>query len=132
MIAALNGPTTVHSEHALLCDIVVATPPTTYFRINRILPMALLPGDGIHSLWQEVISPIRSRTFVLTQQIIGAEEAETLGVIGEIVPRNRLLSRAREIAGRIAKLPPLTASYTRLMRGRKSCGALWTRVWPLA
>jgi enoyl-CoA hydratase/carnithine racemase len=42
-----------------------------------------------------------------------------LGVISEIVPRNRLLPRAREIAGRIAKLPPLTASYTRLVLTQK-------------
>jgi hypothetical protein len=25
MIAAINGPVTVHSEYALLCDIVIAT-----------------------------------------------------------------------------------------------------------
>jgi Enoyl-CoA hydratase/isomerase len=60
-----------------------------------------------------VIGSIRGRTFVLTQQIIGAKEAKMLGVISEIVARDRLLHRAREIAGRIAKLPPLTASHTR-------------------
>src|SRR3954451_19680295 len=67
----------------------------------------------------EVIGSIRGRTFVLTQQIVGAEEARTLGVISEIVPRERLLNRAREIAGRIAKLPPLTASYTRVALTQK-------------
>jgi enoyl-CoA hydratase/carnithine racemase len=51
---------------------------------------------------------------VLTQQIIGAEEARTLGVISEIVARDRLRDRAREIAGRIATLPLLAASYTRV------------------
>ena len=37
-----------------------------------------------------------------------------MGVVSEILPRDRLMDRAREIAGRIAKLPPLTASYTRI------------------
>src|SRR5712691_1979284 len=60
------------------------------------------------SLWPEVIGSIRGRTFVLTQQVIGAEEAKMLGVVSEIVTRDRLLHRAREIAGRIARLPPLT------------------------
>ena len=46
------------------------------------------------------------RTFVLTRQVIDAEEAKRLGVIGEIVPRARLLERAREVAAEIAKLPP--------------------------
>jgi enoyl-CoA hydratase/carnithine racemase len=118
VIAALNGPTTVHSEYALLCDIVIAT-PDTIFQDKPHFAFGIVPGDGIHSLWPEVIGSIRGRTFVLTQQIIGAEEAKTLGVISEIVPRDRLLPRAREIAGRIAKLPPLTISYTRVALTQK-------------
>ncbi|HTD62375.1 MAG TPA: enoyl-CoA hydratase/isomerase family protein [Gemmatimonadaceae bacterium] len=118
VIAALNGPTTVHSEYALLCDIVIAT-PDTIFQDKPHFAFGIVPGDGIHSLWPEVIGSIRGRTFVLTQQIIGAEEAKTLGVISEIVPRERLLPRAREIAGRIAKLPPLTVSYTRVALTQK-------------
>jgi enoyl-CoA hydratase/carnithine racemase len=118
VIAALNGPTTVHSEYALLCDIVIAT-PDTIFQDKPHFAFGIVPGDGIHSLWPEVIGSIRGRTFVLTQQVIGAEEAKTLGVISEIVPRERLLPRAREIAGRIAKLPPLTISYTRVALTQK-------------
>jgi enoyl-CoA hydratase/carnithine racemase len=67
----------------------------------------------------EVIGSIRGRTFVLMQQVLGAEEARALGVIREIVPRDRLLKRAREFAGRIAQLPPLTASYTRVALTQK-------------
>ncbi len=51
---------------------------------------------------------------MLTQQTLNAEEAKALGVVNEIVTRERLLPRAREIAAGIAKLPPLTASYTRV------------------
>ena len=111
MITALNGPTTVHSEYALLADIVIATPDTV-FQDKPHFAFGIAPGDGIHSLWPEVIGSIRGHTFVLTQQIIDAEEARTLGVISEIVARDRPLHRAREIAGRIAEFPPLTASYT--------------------
>jgi len=118
VIAALNGPTTVHSEYALLADIVIATPETV-FQDKPHFAFGIVPGDGIHSLWPEVIGSIRGRTFVLTQQIIGAEEARTLGVISEIVPRDRLLHRAREIPGRIAQLPPLTGSYTRIALTQK-------------
>jgi enoyl-CoA hydratase/carnithine racemase len=118
VIAALNGPTTVHSEYALLADIVIATPDTV-FQDKPHFAFGIVPGDGIHSLWPEVIGSIRGRTFVLTQQIIGADEAKTLGVISEIVTRDRLLPRAREIAGRIAQLPPLTTSYTRVALTQK-------------
>jgi len=118
VIAALNGPTTVHSEYVLLADIVLATPDTV-FQDKPHFAFGIVPGDGIHSLWPEVIGSIRGRTFVLTQQIIGAEEARTLGVVSEIVPRERLLERAREIAARMVRLPPLTVSYTRVALTQK-------------
>jgi enoyl-CoA hydratase/carnithine racemase len=118
VIAALNGPTTVHSEYALLADIIIATPDTV-FQDKPHFAFGIVPGAGIHSLWPEVLGSIRGRTFVLTQQIIGVKEAKALGVISEIVARNRLLDRAREIAGRIANLPPLTASYTRVALTQK-------------
>ena len=117
VIAALNGPTTVHSEYALLADIIIATPDTV-FQDKPHFAFGIVPGAGIHSLWPEVLGSIRGRTFVLTQQIIGVKEAKALGVISEIVARNRL-HRAREIAGRIANLPPLTASYTRVALTQK-------------
>jgi enoyl-CoA hydratase/carnithine racemase len=118
VIAALNGPTTVHSEYALLADIIIATPDTV-FQDKPHFAFGIVPGAGIHSLWPEVLGSIRGRTFVLTQQIIGVKEAKALGVISEIVARNRLLHRAREIAGRIANLPPLTASFTRVALTQK-------------
>jgi enoyl-CoA hydratase/carnithine racemase len=118
VVVALNGPVTVHSEYVFLADIVIATPDTV-FQDKAHFAFGIVPGDGKHSLWPEIIGSIRGRTFVLTQQIIGAEEAKTLGVVSEIVERGRLMDRAREIAGRIARLPPLTASYTRIALTQK-------------
>ncbi len=113
VIAALNGPVTVHSEYVLLCDIVIATPETV-FQDKPHFAFGIVPGDGIHSLWPHVIGSIRGRYFVLTQQKLDAREAKDLGVVNEIAPRERLLERAREIAAGIAALPPLTVSYTRI------------------
>jgi enoyl-CoA hydratase/carnithine racemase len=92
LIAALNGPATVHTEYALLADVVLAT-PDSIFQDKPHLNFGILPGDGVHSLWQEVVGPIRGRTSVLTQQIIGAGEAKTLGAVTEIVPRDKLMAR---------------------------------------
>jgi enoyl-CoA hydratase/carnithine racemase len=103
---------------ALVADVVLAT-PDTIFQDKPHLDFGIVPGDGVHSLWQEVIGPIRGRTFVLTQQIIGADEARTLGVVSEIVPRDKLMARAREIAEKLAKLPPLTTSYARVVLTQK-------------
>jgi enoyl-CoA hydratase/carnithine racemase len=68
----------------------------------------------MHLLWPEVIGSIRCRYFLLTQQKPSAQEAKDYGVVNEIVPADRLMNRAREIAAGIAKLPPLTSKYTRI------------------
>jgi len=41
------------------------------------------------------------------------------GAVNEIVPADKLLARAREIAEGLAKLPPLTTRYTRIALTQK-------------
>jgi enoyl-CoA hydratase/carnithine racemase len=113
VIAAVNGPATVHSEYVLLCDVVLATPETV-FQDKPHAAFGIVPGDGIHSLWPHVIGSVRGRYFVMTQQVLSAEDARAYGAVNEVLPRAQLLPRAREIAGKIAALSPLTAKLTRL------------------
>jgi enoyl-CoA hydratase/carnithine racemase len=61
-----------------------------------------------------VIGSIRGRYFLLTRQELDAETARQWGAVNEIVPADRLLARAHEIAHGIARLPPLTSRYTRI------------------
>ena len=118
LIAAVNGPVRLHSEYILLADIVLAT-PTTVFQDKPHFEFGIVPGDGVHLLWQEVIGSVRGRYFILTRQELDAETAKQWGAVNEIVPANRLLPRAREIAGGLAKLPPLTSRYTRVALTQK-------------
>ena len=113
MITALNGPVLLHSEYALLTDIILAT-PSTVFQDKPHFDFGIVPGDGMHVVWPEVIGSIRGRYFLLTRQILDAETAKEWGVVNEIVPADKLLARAHEIADGIAKLPPLTSRYTRI------------------
>jgi len=66
-----------------------------------------------------VIGSIRGRYFLLTRQELDARTAKEWGVINEIVPADKLLARAREIAEGLAKLPPLTTRYTRIALTQK-------------
>ncbi len=118
MITALNGPVLLHSEYALLTDIILA-PPETVFQDKPHFDFGIVPGDGVNLLWPEVIGSIRGRYFILTRQILDAATAKDWGVVNEIVPANQLLPRAHEIAEGIAALPPLTASYTRIALTQK-------------
>lgn len=57
----------------------------------------------------------RGRYFLLTGQKLSAQEALSLGVANEVVPRAQLLSRARELAEQLVKQPPLTLRYARVV-----------------
>jgi enoyl-CoA hydratase/carnithine racemase len=114
MISALNGPVLLHSEYVLLTDIVLATPDTV-FQDKPHFDFGIVPGDGVNLLWPEVIGSVRGRYFLLTRQILDAQTAKDWGAVNEIVPADRLLARAHEIADNLAALPPLTSRYTRIV-----------------
>jgi len=118
MIAALNGPVRLHSEYALLCDIVLATPETV-FQDKPHFDFGIVPGDGVNLLWPEVIGSVRGRYFILTRQELDAETAKAWGAVNEVVPANQLLKRAHEIAESLTALPPLTGRYTRIALTQK-------------
>ena len=118
LIAAVNGPARLHSEYVLLADIVLAT-PSTVFQDKPHFEFGIVPGDGVHLLWQEAIGTIRGRYFILTRQELDAETAREWGAVNEIVAADKLLPRAREIAEGLAKLPSLTTKYTRIALTRK-------------
>jgi enoyl-CoA hydratase/carnithine racemase len=118
LIAAVNGPVRLHSEYILLADIVLAT-PSTIFQDKPHFDFRIVPGDGVHLLWQEAIGTVRGRYFILTRQELDAKTAKDWGAVNEIVDAGKLLPRAREIAEGLAKLPPLTTRYTRVALTRK-------------
>jgi enoyl-CoA hydratase/carnithine racemase len=118
LIAAVNGPVRLHSEYVLLADIVLAS-PSTVFQDRPHFEFGIVPGDGVHLLWQEVIGTVRGRYFILTRQELDAQTAREWGAVNEIVPADKLLARAREIAEGLAKLPPLTTKYTRIALTQK-------------
>jgi enoyl-CoA hydratase/carnithine racemase len=113
MIAAVNGPVTAHSEYALLCDIILAS-NDAYFQDAPHPAFGIVPGDGLHIVWPEVIGEIRGRYFLLSGQKLSAAEAKEYGAVNEIVSREALLPRAWELARYMKKLNPLTLRYTRM------------------
>lgn len=112
MIAAVNGPVAVHSEIAVLCDIVLCT-PETYFQDKAHFPSGLVPGDSMQVVWPMLLGPNRGRHFLLTGAQLPADEALRLGVVGEVVPGDRLLARAVELAERLARQNPVLLRNTR-------------------
>jgi enoyl-CoA hydratase/carnithine racemase len=112
MIAAVNGPVTVHSELAVLCDVVLAA-DHAYFQDAPHFPGGLVPGDSMQVVWPMLLGPNRGRYFLLTGQRIDAAEARDLGVVGEVLPAAELLGRALAIAADLAALNPVLLRNTR-------------------
>jgi enoyl-CoA hydratase/carnithine racemase len=112
VIAAVNGPALVHAEIAVLSDIVLAADHAEFADLAHA-PSGVVPGDGVQIVWPLLLGPNRGRYFLLTGERIGAQEAKRLGFVGEVLPPDRLMARARELAGTLARLPYQTLRHTR-------------------
>jgi enoyl-CoA hydratase/carnithine racemase len=97
IIAAVNGPLIIHQELALLNDLVLCTPSTT-MTDGHYTGMGIVPGDGVQTVFRELLGPVRANHFLLTGQTLDASDLLRLGVVGEIVAEDELLDRAWELA----------------------------------
>jgi enoyl-CoA hydratase/carnithine racemase len=97
VIAAINGPFFIHQELALLNDIVLCSESTT-MADGHYTGMGIVPGDGVQTIFRELLGVNRAKHFLLTGQSMDAQELLAAGVVGEVVPDDELLDRAWEIA----------------------------------
>ena len=100
-IGALNGPG-FHSELCLMCDLTICSEDAIIFD-PHFAGIGTVPGDGIHSCFQELLGVKRAAYALLTGQPITAEKALEYGLVNEVVPRDQLLERAKELARDIMK-----------------------------
>lgn len=112
VIGAVNGPATIHPELPVLSDIVLASTTATFQDFPHF-PSYTVPGDGTAIVWPELLGSNRGRYFLITGQVITAQEALELGVVNEVLAPEDLLPRALEHAREICKRAPLVSRYMR-------------------
>jgi len=112
MIAALNGPCTIHAEIPLLCDIVIAAEHTV-IGDHVHFDFGLVPGDGVQVLYPMLMGLNRARYFMLTGQELSAQECKDLGMINEVLPQDKVLDRAYELARLILRTKPMVVRLFR-------------------
>ncbi len=91
-------------ELALACDIRIASS-------DAILGLpevrwGIIPGQGGTQRLPRTIPPGLALELILTAGTMTAERAYAVGLVNRVVPRRRLLAEARQVADRIAELPP--------------------------
>jgi enoyl-CoA hydratase/carnithine racemase len=114
VIAAINGSSRIHGELLLLSDILIAS-DTTVFQDAPHYMSGVVPGDGANIVWMGVLGPNHGRYFLMTGEELGAEEAKRLGVVGEVLPYDEVMPRARELAAQFAKHSDLMLRYSRVL-----------------
>jgi enoyl-CoA hydratase/carnithine racemase len=113
VIAAIEGRAHVHSEYALLANVIVAAEGAT-FMDGAHFAAGVVPGDGIFTTWSYRAGAGRAEAFLLDPKPLPARTAYDWGVVSEVVPNGKALARARELAALYLKAPEVTRRNTRV------------------
>jgi E-phenylitaconyl-CoA hydratase len=113
VIAAINGMVVGGGLHFVVdCDLVVCAESATFFDTH--VKVGLIAGLEPVGLARKI--PLEA---VLRMALLGgsermtASEAKALGMVGEVVPDDALMGRARELAGMISQHSPTALALTK-------------------
>jgi enoyl-CoA hydratase len=90
---------------ACMCDLIVAADDARFSN-----PVLRMTGAGVELLiepWE--LGPRKAKEFLLCAETIDARDAERYGLVNKVVPRADLAGAAREMADKVALVPPITA-----------------------
>jgi enoyl-CoA hydratase/carnithine racemase len=111
-IGVLNGPG-FHTEICLMCDLTICSEDAILFDLHY--DIGSVPGDGINVCFQELLGTKRAAYALLTGEAIDAQTALRYGMVNEVVPKDKLISRAYELADHIMTQPRTTRRLTTLI-----------------
>jgi methylglutaconyl-CoA hydratase len=110
-IAAVNGAAIAGGTGlAVLCDFTLAVPEAKFGYTE--VKIGFVPAIVSTFLLRQV-GEKHARDLLLTGRIIGVEEAFRMGLINEVVPAERLMTRARELAAQIMENSPTSLILTK-------------------
>jgi enoyl-CoA hydratase/carnithine racemase len=99
---------------ALVCDLRVATPESTFgIPIARTLGNCL--SGATYSRLVDLLGPGRVKDLLFTGRLAGAEEAHAMGLVNRLAPAADIDRLVRELALEMAANAPLTIKATKEM-----------------
>src|SRR5258708_38783084 len=125
-IAGVNGAAIAGGTGlALLCDVILGVPEAkfgyTEVRIGFVTAI-------VSTFLLRQVGEKQARDLLLTGRIIGAEEAARMGLVNEIVAPEKLMTRARELAGLLMENSPASLRATKKLLNDHARGELDTQI----
>ena len=112
IISAINGDAIgLGATMALFCDIALMAEEARL--ADPHVNAGLVAGGGGAILWPTLMGLNRGKEFLLTGDLMGAGEAERLGLVNHVYPRAALLDEARALARRLAKGPQVAIQFNK-------------------
>lgn len=109
VIAAVDGPAYgAGFSLALAADFIIATPRARF--CMSFMKVGAIPDLGAFYTLPRIVGPRRAKELMLSAREVKAEEAQSLGIVNEIVPVEALQARARTLADSFAGASPLAVS----------------------
>lgn len=103
VIAAVNGFTiTGGFELALACDIIIAAEEAQFADTHA--RVGVMPGGGMSARLPRAVGVRKAKELSFTGNYLSAYDAERMGLVNRIVPRDQLLASAHEMARQIASV----------------------------
>ena len=119
-IAAVNGLALGGGlELAISCDMIIASEKAK-FGVPEI-DLGLLPGFAIVRLHQ-IIGRAKAKEMTMTGEPISAEEALRVNLVNKVVPHDKLMDEAMELANKIASKPAVAIGLAKSSINRKLGG----------
>ena len=113
VIAAIEGKAHIHSDYALIASVIVAAETATFEDVGHFA-VGVTPGDGIFTTWSYRAGPGRAEAFLLNPHPLPAQKAQEWGVVAEVAPHGKALTRAQELANLYLKAPEVTRRNVRI------------------
>jgi enoyl-CoA hydratase len=96
---------------ALFCDIIIAAETAKFS--DKHISAGIVPGDGGTVIWPLLVGPAKAKEYLMTGDIMNADEALRNGLVNKVVPLKDLMPTAKALAKRLAEGPTLAIGWTK-------------------